>query len=141
MSTKNSGGRPKEDISKNWIKKIKKTSTCWLWVASTDPKGYGIFWDGYQQIKAHRYSYTIYKGLIPIGIYVCHLCDNPSCVNPDHLWLGSAKDNIQDCIKKGRKNMPKGDNHWTRRLKSSPNQRHKENKPFSGGERQILRNP
>ena len=74
---------------------------CWVWIAYKYPNGYGYFsgLEGY----AHRASYVLYKGPIPKGKYVLHHCDNPSCVNPSHLFLGSQTDNMQDMIRKGRK--------------------------------------
>jgi len=64
-------------------------------------RGYGEYYIGnYRFERAHRFSYKIYKGKIPKGLCVCHTCDNPKCVNPDHLWLGTVKENNQDCIKK-----------------------------------------
>jgi hypothetical protein len=59
-------------------------------------------------VDAHRVSFTIHKGVIPEGLMVCHSCDNRLCVNPDHLFLGTQKDNMQDCLKKGRLKIPDG---------------------------------
>lgn len=88
---------------------VKKTDSCWLWQGSTQ-KGYGNIsaWNPKQRIlKAHRLSYEIHYGEIPEGvgyhgICVLHKCDNPSCVNPKHLILGTQQDNLEDMRKKGR---------------------------------------
>lgn len=75
---------------------------CWLWDMSLDQDGYGRA--KFEDIKtpAHRISYMAFRG--PVGdFFVLHKCDTPACVNPDHLWLGKAKDNMRDCLLKGRK--------------------------------------
>ena len=74
---------------------------CWLWKARINTSGYGYFKSPVGD-KAHRYSYTIGKGEIPDGLLVCHKCDNPPCTNPDHLFLGSHQDNMDDMHAKGR---------------------------------------
>lgn len=84
-----------------FLKRVKKTPGCWEWLASKTTGGYGRFKVGTRDVGAHRFSYTIHKGTIPSGAYVCHSCDNPWCVNPDHLWLGSQADNIKDMCLKG----------------------------------------
>lgn len=83
-------------------------SGCWLWegavIAAT---GYGRFGMGHSRVEyAHRASWSIYKGDIPYGMFVCHKCDTRTCVNPDHLFLGTAKDNMRDCSNKGRLVVP-----------------------------------
>lgn len=90
-------------------------SGCWLWE--------GYYSAGYGQIAinkkyegAHRVSYLIHKGDIPTGEFVCHNCDNPACVNPEHLFLGTHRDNMRDRARKGRSNMPKGVAHWNAKL-------------------------
>jgi hypothetical protein len=75
---------------------------CWIWTGSTQVRGYGEIISNGKKIYAHRASYTVYKGDIPKGMYVCHKCDTVSCVNPDHLFLGTQRDNMHDMIRKGR---------------------------------------
>lgn len=75
---------------------------CWVWTAGCYPSGYGVFSVNGSPRGAHRVSYELAKGPVPDGLYVLHACDNPKCVNPDHLFAGSQKDNIQDMHNKGR---------------------------------------
>lgn len=82
-------------------------SGCWLWTAGLTTNGYGstmIRVQGKQYARrAHRLSYELHCGEIPDGMFVCHKCDTPACINPDHLFLGSPKDNVVDMIQKGRR--------------------------------------
>lgn len=75
---------------------------CWIW-AGDHSNLYGRFtFNGKRQL-AHRISYQLHKGEIPSNMFVCHRCDSPFCVNPDHLFVGTAKDNVHDMMKKGRR--------------------------------------
>jgi len=77
-------------------------SGCWLWLGYGDKNGYGTFYPRGERWKAHRYSWFIHNGSIPDGLMVCHHCDMPACVNPNHLFLGTNKNNLQDMVDKGR---------------------------------------
>jgi hypothetical protein len=76
-------------------------SGCWLWTAGTR-KGYGRIAIGRTSIYAHRFAFSEAYGVIPDGLFVCHRCDVPLCVRPDHLFLGTPRDNIRDSVAKGR---------------------------------------
>lgn len=89
-------------------------SGCWIWIGTVVNDGYGFISHNGDPDRAHRCSWKLFKGEIPKGIYVCHKCDTPLCVNPDHLFLGTPLDNMLDKIRKGRGNAPKGGNHWMR---------------------------
>ena len=86
-----------------FFSRINKTSTCWLWTGTrTKSGGYGILSIDGKYARTHRISFEIHKGKIPAGMHVCHKCDNPPCVNPEHLFLGSHLDNMKDMGRKGR---------------------------------------
>lgn len=77
---------------------------CWVWTGAKTKFGYGWFYMNNLNFKAHRVSWTNWIGFIPNHLQVLHKCDNPSCVRPDHLFLGSQKDNMADMVIKGRAN-------------------------------------
>lgn len=104
------GPKPKKPIDR-FNKHILKTSCgCWIWLGGTYSNHYGSFRIGSlsdntrKQVLAHRWSYEFHKGPIPDNLFVCHTCDTPSCVNPDHLWTGTRSENSLDMYNKGRMN-------------------------------------
>lgn len=92
----------------------KSNDECWNWIGSYDRKYYGQIKICKKFIKAHRFSWVLHFGEIPDGICVLHHCDNPKCVNPSHLFLGTQEDNIKDRDNKHR--QAKGENHWCHKL-------------------------
>ena len=101
----------------------------WMWMACVDKDGYGIFWDDGKNIQAQRVAYLLRNGEFDKTKCVLHSCDIPGCCNPEHLWLGTKKDNRWDCLNKGRNNpacgdkngarlhpetLPRGDKHYSR---------------------------
>lgn len=101
-------GRPKTPIRDRFFTKVNKTGTCWLWIGHTNHFGYGMIKHNYRHLRAHRVSWELHFGKIPDGLLVCHHCDNPPCVNPEHLFLGTDKDNMGDARKKNRVFMAHG---------------------------------
>lgn len=118
---------PKERIQN--LSVVNKHTGCWEWIGSVKGKSklrqYGSLivgsrTDGSRRtISAHRYSYSIFKGDIPKGLFVCHKCDNPRCVNPEHLFLGTRQDNVDDREDKGRNNHVVGEEVPTSKLTES----------------------
>ena len=95
-----------ESISKRFWPRVKKTKSCWIWTGPLRPNGYGVISFGpaknRKQFLLHRASWMIHFGTIPNGMCVLHKCDVRHCVRPDHLWLGTKKENTHDMMRKGR---------------------------------------
>ncbi len=102
---------PRKPVTERFMSKVRQESAegCWLWVASCFAAGYGQFGIDGKNWQAHRLSWTLFRGGIPDGICVCHHCDNPPCVNPAHLWLGTNADNTADRNRKGRAARNRGE--------------------------------
>ncbi len=98
--------RPVED---RFWDKVQKTDNCWLWTGVPNKGGYGLIYVNGKIVFAHRYSYQLHFGSIPDGLDICHSCDVPNCVNPSHLFAGTAQDNMADKIKKDRCNYVHGE--------------------------------
>lgn len=94
---------------------VDERSGCWLWIGSTVTDGYGV-WVAHGQRTAHRAAYVMHKGAIPNGLHVLHKCDQPNCVNPEHLFLGTHQDNMADLRAKGRAYGAKGEANYGAKL-------------------------
>jgi hypothetical protein len=106
------------------MKKVEKTESCWIWKGATTrprehPRAYGQFYYNGKTIVASRASHLLFVGEVPDGMDVCHTCDNPLCVNPNHLFIGTRSENMKDCADKGRYFIQENP-HLTHTAKLSP---------------------
>lgn len=108
--------RPLISLEEFFWQRVKKTETCWIWTGKRQKFGYGQIQLGAKgrRVSAHRASWEIHYGLIPEGLWVLHKCDNPSCVRPDHLWIGTHEQNMIDARRKGRMKVPSVDKWLSR---------------------------
>lgn len=103
------------------VDKVSSRAGCWLWIGSTNrPREAGFAYGQFRYMGrmrlAHRVSLMLEGFKIPPGMFVCHRCDTPLCVNPAHLFVGTQSDNMQDCLQKGRQGRCYGDEHWSRKM-------------------------
>lgn len=101
-------------IPEKFWRKVRKTRGCWVWTACC-ASGYGSLRVGSRMVGAHRASYILHKGKIPRGLFVLHKCDNKKCVNPQHLFVGTQKRNMDDMRRKGRQALGRRLNHGDQR--------------------------
>lgn len=94
----------KRTLSERFWEKVDRSGDCWAWIGHVGSEGYGYFRMPKRPVYAHRMSYELANGAIPDGLVVMHKCDNPRCVRPEHLALGTQSENIRDCFKRGRAN-------------------------------------
>lgn len=100
-----------QTVEQRFWSKVDKLGDCWDWQANKDYKGYGSFVFNGKQQKAHRVAWELTYGRIPDSLHCLHRCDRPSCVRPDHLFLGTNADNMADMVRKGRNKPHKGVNN------------------------------
>ena len=105
-------------LSVRFWKHVQKTDGCWLWTGHLSTDGYGTIRNSGRgkTLKAHRASWELAHGPIPTGLHVLHQCDNPGCVRPDHLFLGTHADNMANMAAKGRSRVPVGILHYRAKL-------------------------
>jgi hypothetical protein len=96
---------PERTDTERFFEKVEQPangSACWVWTAARCSSGYGNFHFGGRVVQAHRVALALFRGVDAGGQCVCHRCDNPRCVNPDHLFVGTHQDNADDKMRKGR---------------------------------------
>lgn len=107
-----------KSIESRFWEKVEKTDGCWKWTARRDRKGYGCIKHNGNSTLAHRVSWELHNGPIPAGLHVLHKCDNPECTNPEHLFLGTNQENVDDKMRKGRLRPSRGELNGKAKLTS-----------------------
>lgn len=95
----------RETLEQAFWRRVAVSDGCWLWTGNLDKDGYGVFILSRRQRRAHVVSLELSGRPVPRGMYGCHRCDNPSCVNPAHLYVGTPKQNVADAVSRGRLNL------------------------------------
>lgn len=116
--------------------KVAKGKDCWLWTGAHTAAGYGVMFSGGRMELAHRLGWTIAHGTVPPRMYVLHRCDNPQCVRPDHLFLGTPRDNTLDMVAKGRHGTLRGERHQAAKITEAQAAEIKD-RVLRKGERQV----
>lgn len=115
------GHNPGRSIAERLWSRVDKKGECWVWLGHRGRAGYGYIGRGRKSegiALVHRVAYELEVGPIPDGLFVCHRCDNPPCVRPDHLFVGTQQDNMRDALLKGRTRGASGLRNWNARLTS-----------------------
>ena len=118
------GSQMSDAVDRFWAKVDKagpvampELGPCWLWTGAPMANGYGRLRVGGRRIAmTHRFSWELHNGRAAGELQICHRCDVPLCVNPDHLFPGTANDNVQDCISKNRRRICRGETQWSAKL-------------------------